>query len=144
MGCFNASLGANDLLRGGRCCRSGGHVAAIDVTGLTNLEGSASSSLDDLGERLLAGGTGKLMGRSRCEGSEDSGAWGSRVSSDFGLVLVQVVRFHGLFRERRDEKMADFSFFVAAESFKLVKSLDSTTEIKKARRIERCQVSWQE
>jgi len=40
--------------------------------------------------------------------------------------------------------MADFSFFVAAESFKLVESLDSTTEIKKARRIERCQVSWQE
>ncbi len=76
MGCFNASLGANDLLRSGRCCRSGGHVAALDVTGLTNLEGSASSSLDDLGERLLAGGTGKLMGRSRCEGSEDGGAWG--------------------------------------------------------------------
>ena len=96
MGCFNASLGANDLLRGGRYCRSGGHVAALDVAGLTNLEGSAGSSLDDLGERLLAGGTGKLMGRSRCESSEDGGAWGSRVSSDFGFLLVQVVRFHGL------------------------------------------------
>ena len=69
MGCFDASLSANYLLRGGRCCRGGGHAAALVVTGLTNLEGSASSSLDDLGERFLAGGTGKLMGRSRCEGS---------------------------------------------------------------------------
>ena len=32
-----------------------GRAAALDVTGLTNLEGSASSSLDDLGERFLAG-----------------------------------------------------------------------------------------
>ena len=40
--------------------------------------------------------------------------------------------------------MADFGFFVAAESFKLVESLDSTAEIKKTWSIERCQVSWQE
>jgi hypothetical protein len=32
--------------------------------------------------------------------------------------------------------MADFSFFVAAESFKLVKSLDGTAEVEKIRRIE--------
>ena len=73
-----------------------GRAAALDVTGLTNLEGSASSLLDDLGERFLAGNTSKLMGRSRCEGGEDSGAWRSRISPDFGFLLVQVVRFHGL------------------------------------------------
>ena len=96
LGCFDASLSAYDLLRGRRCCRGGGRAASLDVTGLTNLEGSASSSLDDLGERFLAGGTSKLMGRSRCEGGEDSGAWRSRISPDFGFLLVQVVRFHGL------------------------------------------------
>ena len=68
LGSFDASLSAYDLLRGRRCCQGGSRAAALDITGLTNLEGSASSSLDDLGERFLAGGTSKLMGRSRCEG----------------------------------------------------------------------------
>jgi len=40
--------------------------------------------------------------------------------------------------------MADFSFFVAAESFELVESLDSTAEVKKTRKIERCQISGPE
>ena len=38
MGSFDASLSAYDLLRGRRCCRGGSRAAALDITGLTNLE----------------------------------------------------------------------------------------------------------
>ena len=111
---------------GGGHVKDSGEGAAMVEEGVS--EGGECSCLFD-GEELVEGAL------------RDGEAACARVTLFGDTVHREGVIVVGLFRERRDEKMADFSFFVAAESFKLVVSLDSTVEIKKTRRIERCQVS---